>query len=234
VLKRAGTISLHSDRQEDADLQSDELRQNIISYLKNIMSEELKLPASLIDAKQYLEKYGIDSVMIMRLTQKLEQSIGRLSKTLFFEYHSISQLAEYFLSHHSERMMKLLNPAGKSELVSYQKKQKRKPVETKAPARSEGEGSKEHIAADPLSADIAIIGVSGRYPGAENIREFQNVLMNGRDCVSEIPDDRKEMLEGSCYKWGGFLKNPDRFDPLFFRISPKEAAFLDPQERLFL
>ncbi len=129
--------------------------------------------------------------------------------------------------------MKLLNPAGKSELVSYQKKQKRKPVETKAPARSEGEGSKEHIAADPLSADIAIIGVSGRYPGAENIREFQNVLMNGRDCVSEIPDDRKEMLEGSCYKWGGFLKNPDRFDPLFFRISPKEAAFLDPQERLF-
>lgn len=91
-------------------------------------------------------------------------------------------------------MMKLLNPAGKSELVSYQKA-KRKPVETKAPARSEGEDSKEHFAADPLSADIAIIGVSGRYPGAENIREFQNVLMNGRDCVSEIPDDRKEMLE---------------------------------------
>ncbi|APH35406.1 polyketide synthase [Bacillus subtilis] len=234
VLKRAGTISLHSDQQEDADLQNDELRQNIISYLKNIMSEELKLPASLIDEKQYLEKYGIDSVMIMRLTKKLEQSIGRLSKTLFFEYHSISQLAEYFLSHHSERMMKLLKPAGTSELVSYQKKQKRKPVETKAPVRSEGEGSKEHMAADPLSADIAIIGVSGRYPGAENIREFQNVLMNGQDCVSEIPDDRKEMLEGSCYKWGGFLKNPDRFDPLFFRISPKEAAFLDPQERLFL
>ncbi len=47
------------------------------------MSEELKLLASLIDEKQYLEKYGIDSVMIMRLTKKLEQSIGRLSKTLF-------------------------------------------------------------------------------------------------------------------------------------------------------
>ncbi|MTE25281.1 hypothetical protein GJQ66_13935, partial [Microbacterium sp. ZXX196] len=42
VRKRAGTISFHSEQQEDADLQNDELRQNIISYLKNIMSEELK------------------------------------------------------------------------------------------------------------------------------------------------------------------------------------------------
>jgi len=35
-------------------------------------------------------------------------------------------------------------------------------------------------------------------------------------------------------KWGGFIDNADRFDPLFFSISPKDAESIDPQERLFL
>ncbi len=106
-------------------------------------------------------------------------------------------------------------------------------METKAPVRSEGEDSKEHMAADSFLLIYSHYRCQRQVSGCGKHQGVQNVLMNGQDCVSEIPDDRKEMLEGSRYKWGGFLKNPDRFDPLFFRISPKEAAFLDPQERLF-
>ena len=40
--------------------------------------------------------------------------------------------------------------------------------------------------------------------------------------------------EEKYYKYGGFIPDIDKFDPLFFNISPRDAAFMDPQERLFL
>src|SRR5205823_9986882 len=69
-------------------------------------------------------------------------------------------------------------------------------------------------------------------------------LRAGRNYISEIPasrwDYRKHFdpsgdAKGKSYsKWGGFLEDIDRFDALFFGISAREAAAMDPQERLFL
>lgn len=92
--------------------------------------------------------------------------------------------------------------------------------------------------------DIAIVGVSGRYPGAKGLDEYWRVLVEGRDCVTEIPRERWDHTRyfvpdrnnpfTAYTKWGGFLDDVDCFDPLFFAISPREAEILDPQERLFL
>lgn len=92
--------------------------------------------------------------------------------------------------------------------------------------------------------DIAIIGLSGRYPMANNLENFWENLKSGKDCITEIPEDRwntNRYFDADKYnkntyynKWGGFLDNIDKFDPTFFNISPKEAEVIDPQERLFL
>lgn len=85
--------------------------------------------------------------------------------------------------------------------------------------------------------EIAIVGMSGRYPKARNVTELWNNLAQGIDCIAEIPADRYErrVLYGSTAKFrGGFIDEVDRFDSLFFNISPKEAEIVDPQERLFL
>ncbi len=97
-------------------------------------------------------------------------------------------------------------------------------------------------AGTPLN--IAVIGVSGRYPEAGNIKEYWENLKKGKDCIKEIPGDRwdwrKSYTEDRTKsghhfsKYGGFINDVDKFDPLFFNISPKEAAIIDPQERLFL
>lgn len=95
--------------------------------------------------------------------------------------------------------------------------------------------------------DIAIIGLSGKYPQANTLDEFWENLKNGKDSVTEVPKDRWDMDDyfnpdpdqasknGQMYsKWGGFLDDVDKFDPLFFNISPREAELMDPQERMFL
>jgi acyl transferase domain-containing protein len=98
--------------------------------------------------------------------------------------------------------------------------------------------------ADTPEAGIAIIGVAGRYPQARNLEEFWANLSQGRNSITEIPADRWDHslyfdedrnAPGKTYgKWGGFIDGVDRFDARFFNISPREAALMDPQERLFL
>ncbi|PSL48188.1 ketoacyl-synthetase-like protein [Chitinophaga niastensis] len=91
---------------------------------------------------------------------------------------------------------------------------------------------------------IAIVGMSGRYPGAGNLRQYWDNLEKGRDCVREVPVDRWNVNEfyaplpyqkGKVYcKWLGALDDIALFDPLFFSITPLEAEGMDPQQRLFL
>jgi acyl transferase domain-containing protein/tryptophanase/acyl carrier protein len=87
------------------------------------------------------------------------------------------------------------------------------------------------------SVDVAVVGMAGRYPKAKNVRELWRNLVGGVDCIEEIPADRYErrLQYGSTAKYrGGFIDDVDKFDSLFFNISPREAEMLDPQERLFL
>ncbi|MCA1227838.1 SDR family NAD(P)-dependent oxidoreductase, partial [Saccharopolyspora sp. 6M] len=94
---------------------------------------------------------------------------------------------------------------------------------------------------------IAIIGLTGRYPDAPTLDEFWHNLRTGRDSVREIPAERwsldgfhepdaqRAVQRGASYgKWGAFLDDFDRFDAAFFGIAPREAADVDPQERLFV
>ncbi|MBV8223820.1 MAG: polyketide synthase dehydratase domain-containing protein, partial [Verrucomicrobia bacterium] len=96
----------------------------------------------------------------------------------------------------------------------------------------------------PLVSEIAVVGMAGRFPGADNLELYWENLKNGIDSITEIPSDRWDVdlyydpdlnISGKTYsKWGGFLRGIDKFDPLFFHLSPEEADWMDPQQRLFL
>ncbi len=95
-----------------------------------------------------------------------------------------------------------------------------------------------------ISEGVAIIGVSGQFPQSKTLDAFWENLCQGENCVSEIPgkrwpndryyDPNKDAPGKTYCKWMGVLEGVDQFDPLFFNISPAEAQWMAPQQRLFL
>ena len=92
---------------------------------------------------------------------------------------------------------------------------------------------------------IAVIGIGCRFPGGvKDSTSFWDLLQNGKDAITEVPAARwdKEKLYTSDPKipgkmntrWGGFLNRVDKFDASFFQISPREATYMDPQQRTVL
>jgi polyketide synthase PksN len=87
------------------------LEERAIRFLKTQVASVVKLPAERLNADDAMEKFGIDSVMVLQLTNTLERSFGSLSKTLFFEYQTMRELVGYFMHSHPERLTALLKTA---------------------------------------------------------------------------------------------------------------------------
>lgn len=231
-----------------------------VDYLKDQISKQTNISKDRIRNRDSLDRYGIDSVAIMSMTKAMESDLGKLSKTLFFEYNTVDELAKYLFDNKHTELAKLFGadagetsvPEKKSDVKSAAGigklgiiKKKDSSVPQK-PVKKAVKKGKPNLAVinNQFDDDIAIVGVAGKYPMADDIDEFWDNLKNGRDCVTEIPDkrwdnsvyysDKKGDIGKTYAKWGGFLNDVEMFDPLFFNMTPLEADFTDPQERLFL
>lgn len=266
--------------------------------IKQIISNETMIDLSQIKENVAFDEYGIDSIMSVSIIRVLENTFGELSKSLLFEFPTITELVEYISDEYEsiliEKMQKQNTPihdephsellddfrtkedptsqlndiTHKSHIISkpessttyLNSNMKIIPpvfdtsiIETKS--RSEQVKPIEEtiidshtIAPHPDSNysknDVAIIGIAGRFPQADDIETFWQNLVNAKDCITTVPerlwkwqdywDEKKGMAGRSYLKWGGFLSDHRTFDPLFFGISKLEAESLDPQERLFL
>nr|BAE93722.1 type I polyketide synthase [Streptomyces sp. NRRL 11266] len=87
-------------------------------------------------------------------------------------------------------------------------------------------------------APIAVVGTACRLPQADTPEAFWELLRDGRDAVTGLPDGRPDLhAPGEApgrARSGAFLDHVDLFDPAFFGIGPREAAAMDPQQRLVL
>jgi acyl transferase domain-containing protein len=91
-------------------------------------------------------------------------------------------------------------------------------------------------------SEIAIVGMSCRFPGARNVEEFWSNLCAGKESLSRVSaEDLRRggmdpaVLENPQYvPWAPFLDDVESFDAGFFGYTPLEAKLMDPQQRLFL
>ena len=198
-------------------------------YLCELLTAVTKLPRERIEPDAPFEELGIDSIAIMKLNRQLEIDLGPVAKTLFFEYRTTGALAAHLSQTKGRELAARLNATASPASVTT------RPMPAPAPRPS---------AVNAVASPIAIVGIAGLYPMAEDLDSFWNNLSAGRDCIREIPPERwplagfydpdRDRPATSHCKWGGFIEGADHFDARFFGIAPLEAETLDPQARKFL
>lgn len=94
---------------------------------------------------------------------------------------------------------------------------------------------------DGTSKDVAVIGMAGRFPGANSIQELWEVLKSGKETISffsseELDHTIPEALRNDplYVSARGIISSAQEFDAGFFGLNPKVASVMDPQQRLFL
>ena len=91
-------------------------------------------------------------------------------------------------------------------------------------------------------AEIAVIGMAGRFPGADSVRALWRNLVDGVEGIRRFTADELRaagvpgatLADPHYVPAGGWLADADYFDAAFFRYTPREAEITDPQHRLFL
>lgn len=166
---------------------------------------------------------GLDSLMAVEFGTELQQMLGdefAVGPTMLFDHPTIDAITDYVLE---------LIAADASDSKNEEPSQ-----------HSEGVAN---ASKQVIREDIAIVGMSCHFPGANNVDEFWNNLLNGVDSVGDIPNDRwdidrfysAEPQPGKMNsRQGGFIKDIADFDADFFNINHEEACWIDPQHRMLL
>lgn len=173
--------------------------------------------AAAYDAKRPLMEMGLDSLELLELRTLLSQQLEvELSPTFFFERSTPEAITRYFQSQPSRSNREIFSPriVGSPKLDVTVKPQQ--------------ENTQPNA--------IAIIGMGCRFPGkVDSPDAYWEVLHNGIDAIAQIPANRWRMADYlAAGQYGGFIDNPEQFDANFFRIAPREANLLDPQQRILL
>jgi polyketide synthase PksJ len=154
---------------------------------------------------------GGNSILLIRLRSRLKKAFKKeIPMVTLFNYHTVSMLARY--------------------LKEGEKKNDDIP-------KRQANGGKE---ADKRAAEIAVIGMSGQFPGAINIDEFWENLKHGIESITFFSDEELDALRVEVELYNhphfvrakGILENMEYFDTFFFEYSPGEARLMDPQLRI--
>ncbi|MDN8595379.1 MULTISPECIES: polyketide synthase Pks13 [unclassified Corynebacterium] len=173
--------------------------------------------ADTVDPSVPLDNLGLSSRDVVVLSGELERLLDiKLDPTVAYQYPTVEALAHGLLAPTATGAQRL---------------------STSGPAfpaqRTAGLGS----------GDIAIVGRAGRFPGAQNVDEFWDLLVSGQSVTGPLPEGRwteysqdpvmsAKMREQNIQ--GGYLDDIRTFDNEFFGLSPLEAENMDPQQRIML
>jgi acyl transferase domain-containing protein/acyl-CoA synthetase (AMP-forming)/AMP-acid ligase II len=163
---------------------------------------------------------GGHSLLLVQMHERLRDAFDApITLVELFKYPTVSTLAQFL--------------DGGGEASSTAASQGREQAERRRARRS-------HVEA--ADTDVAVIGMSCRFPGADDIDAFWRNLAGGVESITFFSDDEikrsgidaRTAGDPNYVKASSILSDVAGFDPDFFGISTREAVLMDPQQRLFL
>lgn len=195
-------------------------RELLVKTIQEVFQGVLSTPEA-PETDRPLIEMGLDSLMAVEFSTELQSILGEqipIAPTMLFDHPTIDAISDHILE--------VVDSTGDDQSL-----------------RAEPEVVSQEPVEQRTDEPIAIIGMSCRFPGADNIDDFWRNLMNRVDSVREIPADRWDVdryydPEGAPgtmpTREGGFVDGIDQFDPGFFNIAESEAIWIDPQHRMLL
>ena len=195
--------------------------QQMREWLRTWVANTTGLDAAEISDERSMQDFGLSSRDVVVLSGDLERLLGTtLDATIAYEFNTIAALAEH-----------LMQGRGSGAVFG-------------SDATTSADGAVSAGGPLPLGQrDIAVVGMAGRYPGADSADEMWELFSNYRSGVGELPAGRwseysrdPEMTRRmeQAQLTGGYIEDIASFDAEFFGLSPLEAANMDPQQRIIL
>lgn len=220
------------DEEDEDETESIPLRtaDEVDDWLVRNFADALHVEARELDPSAPLSNYGLQSVTVMDIATQLSQWIGfKISPNIVYDFPTINALTKHLSELSAQRATSTKKKKDSKKALVPANASIERPI-------SSGMGSNE---------GIAVIGMACKFPGGCNdLDSYWDLLVNGRDAVTEYPAERFDVNEfydpdhqapGKMNsKWGGFVDAIDMFDAEFWSISPREADRLDPQQRMCL
>ena len=216
-------FSSHKKEKETKSFPSPhEPTKRIEQIISQVWTEVLHLDGdSFIDLKDNFFDVGGNSLLASELIGCLSSQYGLpLSVLDLYQHSSLGALVQYCQNLANKKR----SPSPETALSSLRHRRRK----FRSPAQYSGK--------------IAIVGISGKFPGASNLQEFWENIQAGRDSLRTFTKTElgSQGLPPDIYnnpKWvpvGQVLDDADKFDAAFWDISPREARTMDPQHRVFL
>ncbi len=223
-----------------------ELEERVVASVLHRVATILQLNPELLEPDSDFGTLGFDSMGLTQLGDSLNESYGLdLIPPIFFEYSTPRRFAAFLVAEYAEKFLPAA-PSAPPDLAQ------RNPVADACDfsphvspdvARSAVPARTTTVDGVAMHEPVAVIGMSGCFPKAVDVKAFWRNLLDGLDCIDEIPTERWDwrLVYGdptqrgkTDVKCGGFIQGIDEFDPLFFGISPRDALLTDPQHRLLM
>ena len=227
----------------------------IVETIKKFLANELQLEENEIEEDAQFIDIGLDSITGVTWIRKINDHYKTsIEATQIYTYPSLNSLGEFIkeelqrlgLGKSTKTIKKVVAKQPKTVQTIPNSSNIFEFTERKLISIRSKKAIKKSVAKtnNYTSQAIAVVGMAGQFPKAENVQQFWQNIAQGENCITEVPKERWDINEyysegtptpgKTNSKWLGSLAGYDQFDPLFFTISPIEAESMDPQQRLFL